>query len=178
MNRNRFMPVIMMLIAATGCHPGIEPIHAEKTIPVRIIYSNQQCASDKTRILPVRDTGALQQWWQLFAKRQLPAMSLPPALGNIDFDRTSLFVVYMGSQPTAGYGIELYAEQAIVRGHALTIPVTWTAPAREAIVALVLTSPCAVISVPGSAYETVTARDRQGKTLSEVRISTGSGMQN
>lgn len=160
----------MILIAAGACQSGIEPIGATESVPVRLIYQNQQCQSDISRIESIQDVAALTRWWQPFARQQLPAKPLPPELAAIDFDQLTAFIVSMGSQPTAGYGIELHADQAPVQGATLTIPATWKEPAPDMMVAQIMSSPCVVITVPVKRYETVAVRDQQGDTLVETQL--------
>ena len=140
-------------------------------MPVRLVYHHQQCLSDTSQIELIQDAAALTRWWQPFTRQQLPAKPLPPDLAAIDFDQLTVFIVSMGSQPNAGYSIELHDDQASVQGADLTIPATWKEPAPDMMVAQIMTRPCAVITVPVKRYETVKARDQQGNTLAETPIS-------
>jgi hypothetical protein len=88
----------------------------------------------------------------------------------IDFERSAVFVLSMGSQPTAGYGIELHSERATVQRESLTIPAGWQEPPADTMVVQVVTSPCIVFTVPAKQYQTVIVRDRQGNTLVEARF--------
>jgi|GEM_PF-1386701 hypothetical protein len=170
MKKHQLAVVSMMLLAANACRSGLEQTESSDTVSLRAAYHDQQCHSDVAGIKLIQNEISLANWWQPLANRQFPVKPLPQELGAIDFDKTTLIIVLMGSRPTAGYGIELYDDQAPVQVTALTIPATWKEPARDAMVAQIMTSPCVVISVPAKHYESVAVRDQQGNTLVETRI--------
>ncbi len=163
MNQYPLAAFAVILFTVSACQSGIEPTAASTWVPVQLAYRASQCHSDSARIAWIQDTNALTDWWQPFAKQQFPAKSLPQSLGAIDFDLSAVFILFMGSQPTAGYDIELRDDRARVAQTELTIFVTWRQPSADAILAQVMTSPCIVIAVPTGPYETVTVQDQQGK---------------
>ena len=170
MNKHRLVIITMLVIAVNACQSNTEPTESSDTIPIRAAWHEHQCLSDTARIEPIRNAAVLARWWQPFSRQQFPAKPLPPSLTTIDFDQSMVFIVFMGSRPTAGYDIELHDDQALVQGAALTIPATWKEPARDAMVAQILTSPCVLITVPAKGYETVTIRDQQGNSLLEAHF--------
>ncbi len=157
----------LMLIAVGACRPGIEPSRSVATVPIRIVHRDSHCLGATAKIELIRNPAALEQWWQPLARQQFPAKPLPQSLASIEFDRLAAIVVFLGSRPTAGYEIELYADQAMVQPASLTIPVQFRQPSPDAMVAQVMTSPCVVMTVPDGQYKTVTVRNRQGQTLLE-----------
>ncbi|MDK2013767.1 MULTISPECIES: protease complex subunit PrcB family protein [unclassified Deinococcus] len=81
----------------------------------------------------------------------------------------TLIGVFLGQRPTGGYGVQVVS--AISSGTQLTLRIRLTAPVPGAILAQVITSPWAIVSVPGS-YTTVTVIDENGQPLP---AATGSG---
>ncbi|GGN29120.1 protease complex subunit PrcB family protein [Deinococcus daejeonensis] len=74
----------------------------------------------------------------------------------------TLIGVFLGQRPTGGYGVQVLS--ATGSGGQLTLRVRLTAPAPGAILAQVITSPWAIVSVPGS-YSAVTVLDENGQPL-------------
>ena len=167
MNINKFTFVAVILITTNACRPGIEQAHSSDTVPIHTAWRDHQCRSDAASIESIQDADALAIWWQPLASRQLPAKPLPQSLGAVDFNESSVFVVLMGRQPTAGYDIELYDDRAPVQRASLTIPANWKKPSPDMMVAQVMTSPCIVITVPADRYDIVTVQDQRGNTLLE-----------
>jgi len=170
MKMYRLAVVAVMLLAANACRSGIEQTESSDTVPILAAYQDQQCHSDVADIKLIQNELSLANWWQPLANQQFPVKPLPQELGAIDFDKTILIIVLMGSRPTAGYSIELYDDQAPVQVTALTIPAIWKEPTHDAMVAQIMTSPCVVISMPAKHYETVAVRDQQGNTLLEAHF--------
>ncbi|MXV19062.1 protease complex subunit PrcB family protein [Deinococcus xianganensis] len=74
----------------------------------------------------------------------------------------TLIGVFLGQRPTGGYGVQVVSASS--SGTQLTLRVRLTAPAPGAILAQVITSPWAIVSVPGS-YSVVTVLDENGQPL-------------
>ena len=161
---------VAMLMAVSACQSGIETAAVSESVPIRIIYRDSQCLNDAAKITPIRDAATLANWWQPLAKQQFPAKPLPQKLTAIDFSQSAVFIVFMGSRPTAGYGIELHDDSAHALNDSLTIPAFWKEPAAGMMVAQVMTSPCVVITVQGGSYESVAVRDRHGDLLLETHF--------
>lgn len=81
----------------------------------------------------------------------------------------SLIGVFLGQRPTGGYGVQVIGASS--SGAQLTLRVRLTAPAPGAILAQVITSPWAIVSVPGT-FTTVNVVDEDGQPLPTV---TGGG---
>jgi len=159
-----------LLLTVSACRSGVEGFELSGTVLIRAAYRDSQCASDKAKIEPISDETALADWWRSLAEQQVPAKPMPQSLGAIDFERSVVFVVFMGRRPTTGFGIELQSDRAPVQRASLTIPAIWQEPPPDAMVAMVVTSPCVVFAVPNDQYETVSVRDRQGNALLEIRF--------
>ena len=161
--------VAVALFAANACRSGIEQAESNDTVPIRAVYHDQQCRRDTAGIQSIGDAEMLADWWRPLAVRQFPAQELPRSLGAIDFERSAVFIVFMGRQPTAGFDIELFDERATVQGATLTIPANWQKPPPDMPVAQVMTSPCVAMTVPAARYDSVVVRDRPGNVLLEAR---------
>ncbi len=170
MSRRLLAVIAAMLLAVGACQSGIESAGVADTVAIQTVYRDSRCLSDEAEIELLRDAAALADWWRPLASRQFPAKPLPQNLGAIDFDTSTVFVLFMGPLPTAGYDIDLYADRASVQGTSLTIPASWRNPAPDALLAQVVTNPCMVITVPAARYESVTIRDRRGNTLVEANF--------
>ena len=169
MNPLRLAVVAIILLGACGCRSEVEQAEPagkpDGTVPIRAVWHSNQCVSDEAKIEPITTQATLEKWWQPFARLQFPAKALPQDLGAINFDESALFAIFMGSRPTAGYGIELHADRAQVRRASLTIPATWQVPTDDMTTAQIATSPCIIVTVPAQPYRRVTVRDQRGNTL-------------
>ncbi|GGR85613.1 protease complex subunit PrcB family protein [Deinococcus sedimenti] len=74
----------------------------------------------------------------------------------------TLIGVFLGQRPTGGYGVQVLSASGSTGS--LTLRVRLTAPAPGAILAQVITSPWAIVSVPGT-YTSVTVLDENGQPL-------------
>lgn len=85
-----------------------------------------------------------------------------------EVDDLLLIAVSRGSQPTAGYALDLIR----ARREAATaiIEVRWEAPEPGAMVAQVITHPCLVVGLPADAITRVEARDQYGEPLGSLDL--------
>ena len=65
---------------------------------------------------------------------------------NLHFGKEIVVAVFMGSRPTAGFSVEIVSTR--VDGVALVVQYRETRPARDAIVAQILTMPYHIAAVP------------------------------
>lgn len=86
--------------------------------------------------------------------KSLPAshLALEP-LSQVDFANEYLLLVGLGQKPTSGYGITLAGSR--IRGGQLEIAVTVREPAKGAMLAQVLTTPCAVVAVSDEGWRSL-----------------------
>ena len=64
----------------------------------------------------------------------------------VDFSREMVVAVFLGSRPTAGYGVEIV--RAVGNSGTLVVEYVETAPSRDAITAQVLTAPYHLAAIP------------------------------
>jgi hypothetical protein len=88
----------------------------------------------------------------------------------VDFMREGVLLVRMGRKPTGGYGIELASKQADLQDQAAIVTVHWIEPAKDAILAQMITSPCIMIKLAKGSYTTVRVVDQTGVVRAETTI--------
>lgn len=111
---------------------------AMQTPAVETIASDTMSGIDTPRQAVARND---QQWgalWQQHAGLGKPA----PA---VDFSKRTVVAVFLGSRPSAGYRVEVSG----TRQEGKTLVVTWREipPARDSLLAQVLTSPAHLVSI-------------------------------
>jgi hypothetical protein len=82
------------------------------------------------------------EWESLWRSHAGPAKPAP----KIDFSKRTVVAVFLGSRPTAGYGIEVLG----TRPEGKTLVVEWreSRPEKGMMLAQVLTSPALIVSIP------------------------------
>ena len=106
--------------------------------PLRTVGKGPMSAIDEPRQVTVRSAaewGAL--WKENGARAPLPA---------VDFSREMVVGVFVGTRPTAGYGVEIV--RAIGNSSSLIVEYVETAPSRDTITAQVLTAPYHLAAIP------------------------------
>ena len=106
--------------------------------PLRTVGKGPMSAIDQPRQVTVRSAaewGAL--WKENGANAPLPA---------VDFSREMVVGVFVGTRPTAGYGVEII--RAIGNSSTLVVEYVETAPSRDTITAQVLTAPYHLAAIP------------------------------
>ena len=106
--------------------------------PLRTVGKGPMSAIDQPRQVTVRSAaewGAL--WKENGAKAALPA---------VDFSREMVVGVFVGTRPTAGYGVEIV--RAIGNSSTLVVEYVETAPSRDTITAQILTAPYHLAAIP------------------------------
>ncbi len=88
--------------------------------------------------------------------------SEPDADGSL-----TLVAISKGQQTTAGFDLSVM-DDAALEEMAVTIPVTWTEPASEAIVPQTLTHPCVIVGLPPGKYTLIRAIDQYGNEIGRV----------
>ena len=105
---------------------------------IRTVGKGAMSAIDEPRLVTVRsaaDWGAL--WKENGANAPLPA---------VDFSREMVVGVFLGSRPTAGYGVEIV--RSVGNSGALSVEYVETAPSRDTVTAQILTAPYHLAAMP------------------------------
>ena len=106
--------------------------------PVRTVGKGPMSAIEAPRQVTVRSAaewGAL--WKENGATAPLPA---------VDFSREMVVGVFLGTRPTAGYGVEIV--RAVGNSGAFVVEYVETRPSRDTITAQVLTAPYHLAAIP------------------------------
>jgi len=89
-------------------------------------------------------------------------------LPAVDFGRSGVLVVAMGTRSSGGYSLALAPEPAELTGRTLTVRVEWQEPPSDAMVTLALTNPCVLIELPRGAYERIEVIDQDARQRAVV----------
>ncbi len=162
--------VAAAVLTTAACTSQDDSAGSSKIVPVQVVYRNNNCAAADAGVEIILNHTGLETWWQPLGEQQVPKSPLPSALKSIEFERSAVFVVRMGQQPTAGYGIDLSSDDAAVLGKSLTIPVAWREPAPDAIAPQVVTNPCMVVIAPANQYDSVVIQDEKGESLATTHF--------
>src|SRR5262245_3242198 len=93
---------------------------------------------DTARQVTVRGATDFATLWKSHAAdRKMP---------DVDFNGSMVVGIFLGSRPTAGFGVEIVSAQA--EGGALVVKYREARPGRDAISAQVITAPFHLVAVP------------------------------
>jgi hypothetical protein len=106
---------------------------------IETIARESMSAVDSPRQAVARNEKEFAALWQAHAG---PAKAAP----KVDFTKRTVVAVFLGSRPTAGYGVDLTGTRQ--DGQALVIEWRESRPDRDSMVAQVLTSPAHLASIP------------------------------
>jgi PrcB C-terminal len=107
-------------------------------VPIRTIDKGTQSGVDAARTVVARTPEEWTAVWRAHAHGK-PA----PA---VDFSREMIVGVFLGTRPTAGYGVEIAGAREDAGG--LVVQYREGSPPRDAITAQVLTMPFHLVAVP------------------------------
>jgi len=106
--------------------------------PLRVLEKGDQSNVDEARQVVVRTAAE----WKTLWRRHSPDRDQP----RVDFEREMAVGVFLGSQSTAGFGVEIVS--ALVEQGVLVVRARETRPQVDRIVAQVITSPYHLVAVP------------------------------
>ena len=105
---------------------------------IRTVGKGPTSAIDEPRQVTVRSAAEwVALWKENGANAPLPA---------VDFSREMVVGIFLGSRPTAGYGVEIV--RAVGNGGALIVEYVESAPSRGTITAQILTAPFHFAAIP------------------------------
>jgi hypothetical protein len=105
---------------------------------LRTVGKGPTSGIDEPRQVTVRSAA---EWGAIWKENGLNA-----PLPAVDFSREMVVGIFLGSRPTAGYGVEIV--RAVGNGGALIVEYVETAPSRGAITAQILTAPFHFAVIP------------------------------
>lgn len=126
-----------------------EPIHAG------LIFQSIECrrSEPEPAFGVVKDKQQLDLLLQEF-NRQILGKEPKPYL--VDFKSMNVLVLEMGYRPTAGYSLSINKEKIRVENQEAIVTVQWDEPPEDSMQAQVITSPCAIFTLPKGDYSKVT----------------------
>lgn len=113
---------------------------------------------DQTFVL-VNDAGQLANLWN---QAQGARLELPP-IPQVDFGRETVLAIFMGQQPTGGYGVDV--RRVSIDNGDLYVDVAFTKPAGGAITTQQVTSPWTMIHVLRGGFTAAWFRDADSGEL-------------
>lgn len=138
--------MIMLLVITMG---SIISACKDQNIPLSAIYSSTNCPIDKQLLKRINSQSELKQLLE-----SKPGNFTPNPATNIeiDYDKQTLIVFALGQKPTTGYSLQLYKNEAVIRGQKLFLPIRVLEPDKNKLQAQVITSPCQIFSLPHADY--------------------------
>ncbi len=154
----------MALTMLAGCAQSGGKAMSAATLPIAALYNQSQCGGlDRPA---VRWIGGSGEWRDLYTRVNSPWMNPPPPPA-VDFPRQGVLLIAMGQRSTAGYGLALADDTAIVRDGVLTVRVDWREPPPGYRRAQVMTSPCLLAVVQDAGFSRIQVVDREGRVRLE-----------
>ena len=150
---------LALTLTSLGCNSAASrPV--TQSVPVEFVYAGSFCGGGTVESMaPIANQAELQTALQRGSRVQLGRTLIPP---RPDFSRGPVWLLEMGSMPTAGHALELAADQAELLESVLTVKVNWRRPGSEQLVAQVITYPCLVFQVLNADFRALRVVDQAG----------------
>ena len=110
----------------------------QASLPMRSLDQGQESGIEAAKQVSARS--ALE--WDALWKQHASARARP----SVDFTKEVVAAVFLGSRPSAGYGVQIVGVRQ--EGSALVVSYRETRPAPDALTAQVLTSPYHIVAIP------------------------------
>jgi hypothetical protein len=110
----------------------------QSTLPMRSLDKGQNSQIDAARQVSTRSSDEWTRLWTQHAGGR--------ARPNVDFNKEVVAAVFLGSRPSAGYGVEIVRVRD--EGAALVVSYKETRPAPDSVAAQILTSPFHIVAIP------------------------------
>lgn len=110
----------------------------QSNVPMRSIDKGQNSQIDTARQVSARTADEWTKLWMQHAGARARPM--------VDFNKEVVAAVFLGSRPSAGYGVEIV--RARPDGAAMVVSYKETRPSPDSVAAQVLTAPYHIVAVP------------------------------
>lgn len=110
----------------------------QTSLPMRSLDQGQSSAIDAAKQVSARTADEWDALWKQHASGR--------ARPSVDFSKEVVAAVFLGSRPSAGYGVQIVRVRQ--EGGALVVSYRETRPAPDALTAQVLTSPYHIVAIP------------------------------
>jgi hypothetical protein len=125
---------------------------------------NSAHSSENALVRLDANQASLEQTWKIVGGNQVPAPSAP----SVDFSRSKVVTVFLGSRPTGGYGIAIADTK--LEGRTLVLGVNVREPGSGQITTQAFTSPYASVIVSNAEFSGVRVVNKaNGKVLTETK---------
>lgn len=131
-----------------------------------VARGNQATGVQGRRYQLITNQQQLTSLWALAHASQLQ----PPPAPRADFQRETLVAIFMGQQPTGGYGVEVV--RVSEEGGDLYLDTRFTQPAAGAITTQALTSPWVIVRVLRGGYQVAWIRNAADGSLAGAARAT------
>lgn len=110
----------------------------QASLPMRSLDQGQESGIEAAKQVSARNADEWDSLWKQHASGR--------ARPSIDFGKEVVAAVFLGSRPSAGYGVQIVGVRQ--EGSALVVSYRETRPAPDALTAQVLTSPYHIVAIP------------------------------
>lgn len=144
----------LSIFSISACDTSVL-ISSSEPIYANVIFQSIQCRRSEPEAAfgVVKSKQQLDLLLQEF-NRQILGKESKPYL--VDFKSMNVLVLEMGYRPTAGYSLSINKEQIRVENKEAIVTVEWAEPPEDSMQAQVITSPCAIFTLPKGDYSRVT----------------------
>lgn len=144
-----FTAALSLMLGA--CQHGLsQPSLSDEKMKITVLEQSLLCPMAQSGITEITSS---KQWSRLLGTSPL---SEPVVLPKTWLEQYRLFAVSFGSQPSAGYGIQVVEEAQLAQSETgqnqLNITAVLTTPAKGSMTAQMMTSPCVLVGAPKGDY--------------------------
>ena len=144
----KILPITCLAIISAAC--------SHQTIPLKSIYSSNDCAISEPMLKSISSASELDRLLKSFPRT---FSNPPPTNTRIDFQKQSVIFFALGQKPSSGYDIELKKNFAILKREKLYLPIRIQQPGKNSFQAQIITSPCRIFSIPKTDFEEILISD-------------------
>jgi hypothetical protein len=143
---------------------------ADTTVAVEVVHRAGLCpgASSSPKAVWIDSQEKLERYWARMHSHRI-GTDKPPIPKN-DWDAHGLILVLMGEKPSGGYGLELLRPQAVLKDGIVYLGVKWKEPPADALVAMMITSPCLLVKIETGPFQSVIIVDPSGRRRAKVDL--------
>lgn len=156
--------MLLATLLLVACGSTTQQIN--KYVTVETLYMSGQCDINESDAYIVDSAAGLQSIYKPNAIQQrikLGKINNQAALkqpSGVDWQQERVVVIAMGQRPSTGYSVSLATTNATVKNGRLFIDILWQTPQQSSIQAQLITSPCLLIKVPASGYQSLVIKDQ------------------
>ena len=166
---------LYFMLVAVLCNYGCVNIPggqaAETAVAIEAVHGASVCtgASTSPDAVWIESQQMLEVHWQRMHSHRIGGGGTPSP-PSIEWETHGLVLIHMGQKRSGGYGLELMKPQASLKGGSAYIEVKWKEPPPNAIVTMMITSPCLLVKIQRGEYKTVVIVDHSGRRRLQVDL--------